>query len=107
VRVRRVKARKGKAAVIIMDSFTLGVSTLLRIHSAEQALGEESMMLARVLAEALFDSIVVTDEVGSGIVPENAAARRYRDLLGLTNQEIGRAADEIILMVSGYPLRVK
>jgi adenosylcobinamide kinase/adenosylcobinamide-phosphate guanylyltransferase len=50
---------------------------------------------------------VVTNEVGMGIVPDNAAAREYRDLLGKANQQIAAAASCVVLMVSGLPLRVK
>jgi adenosylcobinamide kinase/adenosylcobinamide-phosphate guanylyltransferase len=51
--------------------------------------------------------IFVTNEVGLGIVPENALARRFRDEAGRLNQEIAALADEVQLVVSGYPLRVK
>ena len=54
---------------------------------------------------APFATIVVTDEVGAGIVPENAMARRFRDLLGWTNQAIAQTAERVLLMVAGYPLR--
>jgi len=49
----------------------------------------------------------VTDEVGAGIVPENAMARRFRDLLGWTNQALAQTAERVVLMVAGYPIRVK
>jgi adenosylcobinamide kinase/adenosylcobinamide-phosphate guanylyltransferase len=45
--------------------------------------------------------------VGWGIVPEHPMARRYRDLLGWTNQKIASVADDVLLMVSGYPVKVK
>jgi adenosylcobinamide kinase / adenosylcobinamide-phosphate guanylyltransferase len=98
---------RGRAEVVVIDSLTLWVSNLLPIYPAEEAFRQEYVALAQVLAEAPFDSIVVTDEVGSGIVPENALARRFRDRLGLTNQRIARAASEVLLLVSGYPLKVK
>jgi adenosylcobinamide kinase/adenosylcobinamide-phosphate guanylyltransferase len=96
-----------RAEVVIIDSLTLWVSNLLQIYPAEEAFRQECLTLVQVLAAAPFDSIVVTDEVGSGIVPENVVARRFRDRLGLTNQSIARAADEVFLLVSGYPLKVK
>jgi adenosylcobinamide kinase/adenosylcobinamide-phosphate guanylyltransferase len=40
-------------------------------------------------------------------VPDNATARRFRDLLGWTNQTVAQAAERVVLMVAGYPLRVK
>ncbi len=51
--------------------------------------------------------ILVSNEVGSGIVPDNEMARNYRDLLGGINQRIAAAADEVILMVAGCPLVIK
>jgi adenosylcobinamide kinase/adenosylcobinamide-phosphate guanylyltransferase len=51
--------------------------------------------------------IVVTNEVGSGIVPENALAREFRDATGLLNQWVATVADEVILAVAGLPLKVK
>jgi adenosylcobinamide kinase/adenosylcobinamide-phosphate guanylyltransferase len=51
--------------------------------------------------------IVVTNEVGSGIVPDNAISRRFRDCAGRANQVIARAADEVYFMVAGIPLRIK
>jgi adenosylcobinamide kinase/adenosylcobinamide-phosphate guanylyltransferase len=49
----------------------------------------------------------VTNEVGSGIVPENALARRYRDAAGHMNQKLAAAVDEAYLVVSGCPIRIK
>ena len=51
--------------------------------------------------------VFVTNEVGLGIIPDNAAARLYRDLLGRCNQVMAGAADSVILMVSGLPLTLK
>ena len=69
---------------------------------------EEADQLASALMNAPFASIVVTDEVGSGIVPtDHAESRRFRDLLGWTNQKIATVADQVLLMVAGYPLKVK
>lgn len=51
--------------------------------------------------------VAVTNEVGSGIVPMGALSRTFRDCLGLVNQEFARAADEVHLLVSGIPVRIK
>ena len=104
---RALQDLSGRAEVVIIDSLTLWVSNLMRFYPAEKAFRQECLTLAQVLAQAPFDSIVVTDEVGSGIVPDNLVARRFRDRLGLTNQRIAQAAGEVFLLVSGYPLKVK
>ncbi len=105
--VRALAALRGRADVVVIDSLTLWVSNLMQARGAEHSFDLESEALARAMAEADFQSIVITDEVGAGIVPDNALARRFRDLLGLANQRIARAADAVILMVAGYPLTVK
>lgn len=96
-----------RADVVVLDSLTLWVSNLMRIYPADNPFAFEAGTLAGILSQAEFESIIVTDEVGNGIVPDNPVARRFRDLLGETNQTIARAADQVILMVAGYPLRVK
>jgi adenosylcobinamide kinase/adenosylcobinamide-phosphate guanylyltransferase len=50
---------------------------------------------------------VVTNEVGSGVVPETVLGRRFRDVAGRANEVIARGADEVYFMVSGIPLRIK
>lgn len=52
-------------------------------------------------------SVLVSNEVGLGIVPDNALARRYRDVLGWANQQVAAAADEAYLLVSGLSVRLK
>ena len=51
--------------------------------------------------------IIVSNEVGLGLVPENRHARIYRDVLGRTNQLMAECADEVYFMVSGIPMKVK
>jgi adenosylcobinamide kinase/adenosylcobinamide-phosphate guanylyltransferase len=51
--------------------------------------------------------VLVTNEVGAGIVPDNPLARRFRDLAGLTNQRLAAAADEVFLVAAGISLRLR
>jgi len=51
--------------------------------------------------------IVVSDDVGGGIVPMHAGARAYRDLVGIVHQRVAAAADEAVLMVAGLPVVLK
>jgi adenosylcobinamide kinase/adenosylcobinamide-phosphate guanylyltransferase len=95
------------ADIVVVDCLTLWVANLMEIHAADAALLKEADAMAKALSEASYASVIVTDEVGAGIVPDNPSARRFRDLLGWTNQKIAKAADEVILMVAGIPLRVK
>jgi adenosylcobinamide kinase / adenosylcobinamide-phosphate guanylyltransferase len=96
----------GRADVVVIDCLTLWISNLLPDHSDDAILAVADG-LADILTQAPFSTIVVTDEVGWGVVPDNPISRRFRDLLGWTNQKIARAADEVLLMAAGYSLRLK
>lgn len=92
----------------LLDCLTLWASNLLGAHGEDE--GAVQGEIARFL-EALERHpgrlTVVTNEVGSGIVPMNALARRFRDLSGTLNQEVAARADEAYLVVSGLALRLK
>ena len=72
------------------------------VQSAAQA---EALIAA--LPQQISPVVFVTNEVGMGIVPENALARAFRDAAGTLNQWVAATADEVILAVSGLPLKVK
>jgi adenosylcobinamide kinase/adenosylcobinamide-phosphate guanylyltransferase len=97
------------ADLVVLDCLTLWISNLMQRHGMDDGpVLAEADKLAAALTHAPFASIVVTDEVGSGIVPtDHAESRRFRDLLGWTNQKIAAVADDVILMVAGYPLKLK
>lgn len=96
-----------RADIAVIDCLTLWVANLLGRGQSDTDVFAAADALAASLTAAPYKTIVVTGEVGSGIVPENPLARRFRDLLGWTNQRVARAADELLLMAAGYPLRVK
>ncbi len=99
--------------VALVDCLTLWVNNL--VHAADlrgEALGEDTV--AALAADAVAaaadrpeDALFVTNEVGMGIVPDNAAARRFRDLAGRCNQVAAAAADRVLLLVSGIPHPIK
>jgi adenosylcobinamide kinase/adenosylcobinamide-phosphate guanylyltransferase len=88
----------------LVDCLTLWLSNL--IH-AERDFAKETLKLAETLARQQSPVILVTNEVGLGIVPDNALARRFRDAAGVMNQMIAGVADEVELVVAGLPMRVK
>ncbi len=88
----------------LVDCLTLWLSNLMLADMDWQSAGKA---LAGALAEQSSPVVLVTNEVGAGIVPENALARAFRDAAGLMNQWIAAEADEVYLAVSGLPLKVK
>ncbi len=92
---------------ILVDSLTLWMSaTVFAGDSGEQILGsfDEFLDVAEGSPTPL---VLVSDEVGFGVVPESAAGRRFRDLLGLVNQRAASVAAEVHLCVAGLGIRIK
>ncbi len=88
----------------LVDCLTLWLSNLMQ---AERDVGAEMDRLCNYLTDTTTPVVLVTNEVGMGIVPANALARRFRDEAGRMNQAIAVVAQEVVLMVSGYPTTVK
>ena len=105
------------AAVIVVDCLTFFVTNhLLRSGDASQCdaeiwdeAGTEAAVIDLLAAarESAAPVILVSNEVGLGLVPETALGRLWRDVAGRANQSAAAAADEVILMVAGLPLRIK
>jgi adenosylcobinamide kinase/adenosylcobinamide-phosphate guanylyltransferase len=94
-----------KNEVVLLDCLTLLVSNLLL--SGEKKILEEIKELVDKVKKMKATLLVVSNEVGMGIVPDNNLARQFRDIAGRANQLIARAADEVYLVVSGIPVKVK
>jgi adenosylcobinamide kinase/adenosylcobinamide-phosphate guanylyltransferase len=88
----------------LVDCLTLWLSNLMH---AERDWEKEAMLLAETLGRQNSPVVLVTNEVGLGIVPDNALARRFRDAAGILNQIVARVSDEIEFVVAGLPMRVK
>ena len=88
----------------LIDCLTLWLSNLMH---AERDWSKETAGLAATLRRQKSPVVLVSYEVGLGIVPDNALARRFRDAAGTMNQMIARAADEVEFVVAGLPMRVK
>jgi adenosylcobinamide kinase/adenosylcobinamide-phosphate guanylyltransferase len=96
-----------RADIAVLDCLTLWISNLLGQGLSDSAILSQADLLASALQSASFPVVVVSDEVGWGIVPENQLARRFRDLLGWTNQKVAAIADSVVLMVAGCQMRLK
>ena len=88
----------------LVDCLTLWLTNLMLAEADWQV---ASRALVAALPVQRSPVVFVTNEVGMGIVPDNALARAFRDAAGLLNQWVAAAADEVYLAVSGLPLKVK
>ena len=88
----------------LIDCLTLWLSNMMH-HERDWKAAAQT--LAQALPQQTSPVTLVTNEVGAGIVPENALARAFRDAAGEVNQMIAAASDEVYFAVSGYPLKVK
>jgi adenosylcobinamide kinase/adenosylcobinamide-phosphate guanylyltransferase len=115
---REISRELGDAELVIVDCITMLVNNVIMRHVdavgeptdaglAEREVVREVEELLECLERADVYFIVVTNEVGLGIVPANSVSRLYRDLLGKANQMLAGAADEVIMMVSGLPVKIK
>ena len=94
--------------VVLLDCLTVWLGNLMYRH--EDNLSEirnVTRKFIELLGKNPFDLIIVTNEVGWGIVPENPSSRLFRDLAGSLNQEIAGKADEVYLCACGIPVRIK
>lgn len=92
--------------VALVDCLTLFVSNWLLREDAH-TLNEVSQRFLANVRSRTQTTIVVSNEVGLGLVPETPLGRTFRDLLGRVNQQFAEAADEVYLLVAGLPLRLK
>ena len=108
---KQIEKHIGDADVVIIDCLTLLVSNLLGDEpdyaKSEGQLTTEITALIACMDKLNASFIIVSNEVGMGLVPETKLGRMYRDLLGKANQLIAQRADEVSLMVAGLPIKVK
>jgi adenosylcobinamide kinase/adenosylcobinamide-phosphate guanylyltransferase len=97
-------ALRGGTAPILVDCLTLWLSNVMLANRDVEA---ASRSIEAVLDEAKAPIVLVTNEVGLGIVPENALARRFRDEAGRLHQRLAARADRVLFMVAGLPMVVK
>ena len=109
-------------AALLIDCATIWTSDLMWECREEPAAEQNTLILAEVdnlidamrlraagltAAGTVGEVIIVSNEVGSGLVPEHTVARAFRDLQGLANQRLAQAADNVVFIVAGLPLRLK
>ena len=98
---------KGLCEVVIIDCLTNLTSNLMAQLQEEKKLLLRMETIMKIISEMDSTVIMVTNEVGEGIVPATPLGRQFRDIAGLTNQLAARYADEVYLMKAGLPLKLK
>ena len=89
---------------VLVDCLTLWLTNLMLSGADWRA---EGARLAAAVAAQRSPVVLVTNEVGAGIVPENRLAREFRDAAGWLNQTVAGACDGVVLCVAGHPIKVK
>jgi adenosylcobinamide kinase / adenosylcobinamide-phosphate guanylyltransferase len=104
--VNALVAFQGQNQAVLVDCLTLWLTNLLLpvlVQPPEEAVRD----LVECIRAVDYPLFLVSNEVGGGIVPDNALARRFRDLAGFANQQVAAACPAVTLVVAGLPLRLK
>jgi len=94
------------AEAVLIDCMTVWLSNILLKRGKEEVSAYQNRLL-EVLSRRRQAVIIVSNEVGSGIVPEHPLGREFRDLAGMLNQKLAAIADRVVLTVAGIPVNIK
>ena len=101
-------APPGRYGVVLVDCLTMWLTNLMLQEGANQAgIQAGCERLRKALAAVRTPTILVSNEVGGGIVPENPLAREFRDRAGMLHQKVAQVADLVVLVVAGLPVVIK
>ena len=92
---------------IIIDCLTMYVSGLLTKRHSDTAIQQRIRRLCQAIQRVSYPVIMVTNEVGAGVVPTHRLGRRFRDLAGLANQMAAHDADQVVVLIAGIPMQLK
>ncbi len=101
-----IREKSPQSAIILVDCLTLWISNLLLDKAASERIDDHVRDLIRSLETAKCPVILVSNEVGTGIVPENRLARKFRDVTGHANQAVAACADKVTWMLAGIPVSI-
>jgi adenosylcobinamide kinase/adenosylcobinamide-phosphate guanylyltransferase len=102
-----ISQHAGEAEIVVIDCITMLVANIMLQRHGEEPAVKEIKAIVDQMDRLRATFILVTNEVGLGIVPDNELGRRYRDCLGRANQILAQHIDEVYLMVAGIPIRLK
>jgi len=101
-----LKAKCGDHEAVLMDCLTIWLSNIM-LRMEDQDLFRCQDHLLDVLSKRERAIVIVSNEVGTGIVPEHALGRKFRDHAGMLNQRIAAMADKVVFMIAGLPMYLK
>ena len=96
-----------KGRVLLVDCITMWLSNLILDEGTAPNIAKYIKNMKASLKKTACPVILVSNEVGTGIVPENRLAREYRDLVGSVNQELAELADCVVMVIAGIPVWIK
>lgn len=103
-----ISSMDNEQSIILFDCVTLWLNNLYMTYGPDTGPIDASIEeLIGVLSDIRGAVVLVTNEVGAGVVPDNPLARRYRDAVGDTNQRLARVAKKVVLLIAGLPLVLK
>ena len=97
----------GRYQLALLDCLTLWLSNVMAHSGGDDAVSSRSDELIAAVERFEGSCIIVSNEVGLGIVPDNPLARKFRDLAGILNQKMAKVADNVYFMTSGIPMKIK
>ena len=101
------RRQSGPQTVILVDCLTLWLTNMIVAEADDMAINQRIESLKHALSMAQGTVLLVANEVGMGIVPDNAMSRRFRDWAGSLNQQMAQCAHEVILTVAGISVPIK
>ncbi len=105
--VEGIRQYEDGVEVILLDCITLWLSNLLTKGNTDLKIMDEINIFVEMIKQTPASLVIVSNEVGMGIVPVDPLGRRFRDLSGMANQRIAQVAETVIFMVSGIPIFLK
>jgi len=96
-----------KNSIILIDCLTLWISNLMMDGLRQADIIKKVKSLLKTIKQRGLSVIFVSNEVGLGIVPDNAMAREFRDIQGVVNQLVAKSSDEVYNLIAGIPGRIK
>ena len=106
--VQEAVQRESKSGVaILIDCLTLFVSNCMMKNMSEDEIVIKVKKLALECKRSKVDVVIVSNEVGMGVVPPSESGRAFRDIQGFANQAVAKAADEVYFTIAGIPINIK